>query len=102
HPAPATISTLSLHDALPISLPNFQNLRQGRQERCHNIRVEMMATLFTEESQSILNRPCRLVRSCARQGVEHIRNGYDSSFDRDRSEEHTSELQSRDISYAVF
>src|SRR5438132_2661315 len=74
--APPQMSTLSLHDALPISngrvaiLVNLANLTRGQANLC---------IPFVSRHQ----------RGCASCGANHLR-----AATRNRSEEHTSELQS--------
>src|SRR3712207_7545752 len=82
--ATTEIYTLSLHDALPIFESTAWNLGQPLSS-VHNYEFQYSAFESTAWNHGLL---CR---------------GYDSHFlFQYRSEEHTSELQSRHISYAVF
>src|SRR5207244_6135897 len=89
---PPPLYTLSLHDALPISqdstdyaawLPAWDSSGHTRGDPSHQIRS---ARLFHRPSDLIRNYPWRHQFPCYRQ---HF-------LRRDRSEEHTSELQSPD------
>src|SRR5207249_5832611 len=93
-PAPHLIYTLSLHDALPIyalevgqvldrPLEPAEGLRPGRQDREPlNVQLELFLeeVLSELEAAAVLHPP---------QGIDH------DFFQKERSEEHTSELQSR-------
>src|SRR5207247_9104166 len=82
-PPPSGISTLSLHDALPIWLAGADHRSRRSRAREPQDRVEARA-----DRRRARRAPLRLARRQARE-VERDR------ADDARSEEHTSELQSR-------
>src|SRR5207249_9684186 len=92
---PADVDTVSLHDALPISLPTFE----AEVARFHEM-LEAVGELLARGA------PCSISTEQLLQGpfadtMTHVgqlamlRRLADSSVAPERSEEHTSELQSR-------
>src|SRR5690606_42123546 len=95
-PAPSTpdTSTLSLHDALPICMP-MPITRQTRPVTSETSRTEFAASA-TIIDDSVTPNPVRLTmltRICAPASNTPI---ITSALPASRSEEHTSELQSRE------
>src|SRR5207248_7309958 len=84
-PAPTAIYTLSLHDALPISLSQ-DLLPLGLGERDPELAGEIEHHLLFEREQ-LSERARHLTHGSYHAGTRHDRRG-------ERSEEHTSELQS--------
>src|SRR5690606_41393254 len=89
------IYTLSLHDALPISLLELQNFLASLCEACPSS-LTFIRDLFhdPEDHRRYLHRPAREVRAGSRP-LQQLRRRKPGEW-RHRSEEHTSELQSRE------
>src|SRR5207249_12107934 len=83
-PSPPATSTLSLHDALPISRARRLRPRRGPR-RQGDRRPPRFRPARRRRGRALA------LRSCGRRGKEHPSPGAGCS----RSEEHTSELQSR-------
>src|SRR5699024_12567042 len=79
---PTLFYTLSLHDALPIFM--FLNIRQKAQELIYHEALSNRSILSDKEQRKLAALSSGHAGECE----------YDRLFD-DRSEEHTSELQSR-------
>src|SRR5690606_41997023 len=87
--APTHISTLSLHDALPIFNLPFSFTHAANRGACFQ--------------PLHIGADIRVGIECNLRRHGPIKNNQSVAVnDRIRSEEHTSELQSREISYAVF
>src|SRR5690606_41608975 len=93
HTATTAIYTLSLHDALPISPASARGQSSPRARRL-SCWPRSSSGGWLENSTSA--RGCNLSQTSSSSASGWPR---PSTF---RSEEHTSELQSREISYAVF
>src|SRR5205085_10478049 len=94
--SPTVLFALSLHDALPIST----QLRSGQAQRgsCRARRDRPCGN-----SRHMLLKPDTPPAPSTYERVRHQTRKYrDPRAGRSRSEEHTSELQSQSISYAVF
>src|SRR5690625_5452418 len=77
--SPPWTNTLSLHDALPISVPGGEHLDDAPAERLRDRSVDPASVLIGAQHLPQRRRPTQI-----RQAGHHP-----------RSEEHTSELQSR-------
>src|SRR5690606_42038422 len=96
--APPDVSTLSLHDALPIWVAAILRAKIGhaaprRARRCSSLLAFLLHSIIRghELVTSTQNFARRHRRDCC---LQEPRSG--ATFDGARSEEHTSELQSRE------
>src|SRR5690606_39288843 len=101
-PAPLARHPPSLHDALPI-LDTVANLnrsldRAAMREFEQRVLFQMGAT----DSSQLIDSPAASRLGLHRALLYSEESGLMEKFRPYRSEEHTSELQSREISYAVF
>src|SRR5436853_594021 len=90
-PATPEIYTLSLHDALPISIHRASTLNGNR----HHIKFERQA--WVRMPQLVLDHAGRgayVLQPCAVRTPQHVPTYVADPRCRSRSEEHTSELQS--------